>query len=211
VDRRLPASVVLAIRGAWGLVGLIGLAVVLMAAFYNQVLASWAQRHAGAREAFAAGGRAGLEQASIVPPAFLPVGATMFVVAAMLVWVLAAFFRQGFRWGQVGLTAVVAGCIFSSIALGFRLEPPPEFVVVAVLSLLVEGVTLIALWHRDTREYIAGPWAEWPAKVPAGDSADDSVGDRATDDAGDRAADRAADRAGDRAGDSVDKRADGRA
>jgi hypothetical protein len=211
VDRRLPASVVLAIRGAWGLVGLIGLTVVLMGAFYDQVLASWAQRHAGAREAFAAGGRAGLEQASIVPPAFLPVGATMFVVAAMLVWVLAAFFRQGFRWGQVGLTAVVAGCVFSSIALGFRLGPPPEFVVVAVLSLLVEGVTLIALWHRDTREYIAGPWADWPAKVGSGHPAGDSAGDGADDSVDSSLDGRTAGHARDRALDPVDKRADGRA
>jgi hypothetical protein len=162
--------VVLAIRGAWSLVALIGAMAVLMAVFYDEVLASWARRHAGAREAFAAGGRAGLERASIVPPAFLPVAATMFVVAAMLVWVLAVFFREGHRWGQVGLTAVVAACVFSSVALGFRLGPPPVFVCLTVLSLLVEGVTLICLWHRDTRAYLAGPWIDGLADGSDGDA-----------------------------------------
>ena len=57
MDRRLPGSVALAIRGAWGLVVLIGLTVVLMALFYNSVIGSWARRHDGAREAFAQGGR----------------------------------------------------------------------------------------------------------------------------------------------------------
>jgi hypothetical protein len=155
--------VVLAIRGAWTLVGMLGLTVVLMAVFYNDVVGSWADRHEGARQAFAQGGRDGLARAGFVAPSFLPVAATMFVVAAMLVWVLAAFFRYGHRWGQLGLFALVLVAAYTSIALGFVLTPPAVFVAVAAVSLLVEGVTAVCLWHHDTRDHLAGPWADGPA------------------------------------------------
>ena len=106
--------------------------------------------HEGAREAFDQGGRQGLERAGFVPPSFLPVAATMLVVGAMLVWVLSGFFREGHRWGQLGLFALVLRVAFASIALGFVLDPPPVFVAVAVVSLLVEGVAAVCLWHPDT-------------------------------------------------------------
>ena len=160
VDRRLPGSVDLAIRAAWGLVGVIALTVVLMAVFRDDVIGSWARRHEGARAAFDQGGRAGLARAGFVPPAFLPVGATMLVVAAMLVWVLTIFFREGHRWGQIGLTALVAVTVFGSVDLGLLLDPPPVFVVIAVVSLVVEGVLLVSLWHPDTLRYLAGPWVD---------------------------------------------------
>ena len=165
-----PRSVTLAVRSAWALVGVIGLTVVLMALFYDDVVGSWAARHDGAREAFAQGGRVGLERAGFAPPAFLPVAATMLVVAAMLVWVLTVFFREGHRWGQIGLFALVLAAVFASIALGFVLSPPPVFVVVAVVSLLVEGVTAVCLWHPDTLAYLAGPWLDGPHGDPVGGS-----------------------------------------
>jgi hypothetical protein len=162
VDRRVPGSVGLAIRAAWGLVVVIGLTVVLMAIFRNAVLGSWARRHQGAREAFAHGGRAGLERAGIVPPAFWPVGATMFVVVAMLVWVLTVFFREGHRWGQMGLSGLVLVGIFASVVLGFRLHPPAVFVGLAVVSLAIEALLAVCLWRSDTLGYLAGPWADGP-------------------------------------------------
>lgn len=171
-----PRSVVLAVRSAWAVVGVIGLTVVLMALFYDDVVGSWADRHEGAREAFAQGGREGLERAGFAPPAFLPVAATMLVVAAMLVWVLTVFFREGHRWGQLGLFALVLVAVFASIALGFVLSPPPVFVVVAVVSLLVEGVTVACLWHRDTLAYLAGPWLDGPDDGP-GDGGGDVMDD----------------------------------
>jgi hypothetical protein len=160
MERRLPVSVALAIRAAWGLVAVVGLTMVLMAVFYDDVVGSWAGRHDGARQAFARGGREGLERAGFVAPAFLPVTATMLVVAAMLVWVLTVFFREGHRWGQLGLTGLVVLSVFASVVLGFVLDPPPVFVAVAVVSLLVEGVVLVCLWHPDTLGYLSGPWAD---------------------------------------------------
>jgi hypothetical protein len=172
VDRRpegsetLPRPVDLAIRGAWCLVGLMGVTTVLMALFDDQMVGSWASHHEGAREAFDQGGRLGLERAGFAPPSFLPVAATMFVVGAMLVWVLTVFLRHGYRWGQLGLFALVLGSAYASIALGFVLSPPPVFVVVAVAALLVEGVTVVCLWHPETRAHVAGPWVAGPEADP---------------------------------------------
>src|SRR5690242_11620522 len=163
MERRLPGSVALALRAAWGLVGVIGLTVLLMVVFYDDVVGSWASRHDGARQAFAQGGRDGLERAGFVAPAFLPVAATVLVVAAALVWVLGVFFGEGHRWGQLGLTAFVVTGLFASVVLGFVLDPPGVFVAVAVLSLAVEVLLAVCLWHPDTLAYLAGPWADDPA------------------------------------------------
>ena len=95
----------------------------------------------------------------------------MLVVGAMLVWVLAAFLRLGYRWGQLGLFALLLVSAYVSIALGFVLAPPPVFVVVAVVSLLVEGVAVVCLWHPDTRAFLAGPWARLVGGL-GGESAD---------------------------------------
>ena len=154
----VPRSVHLAVRGAWTLLGVMAVVVVLMAVFYNEVVGAWADHHEGAREVFDQGGRAGLQRAGFAPPSFLPVAVTMLAVGAMIVWVLVVFLRLGYRWGQLGLAALMVGCAYASVALGFVLAPPPVFVVTAVAALLVEGVTLVCLWHPDTRAHVRGPW-----------------------------------------------------
>jgi uncharacterized membrane protein (DUF2068 family) len=159
----------LAIRSAWGLVLVMAVLVVLLAVFRDKVVGAWASGHEGAREVFDQGGREALERAGYAPPSFLPVAATMLVVGAMLVWVLAAMLRRGRRWGQLGLFALMIGSAYATIALGFVLAPPPVFVVVAVVALLVEGVVVVFLWHPDTRRFLAGPWADSPAVEPGAD------------------------------------------
>jgi len=58
------------------------------------------------------------------------------------------------------------------------LGPPPVFVAVAVVSLLVEGVAVVCLWHPDTRAFLAGPWAPWSAGSAQVEDADRSDADR---------------------------------
>jgi hypothetical protein len=164
----VPRSVDGAVSAAWGLVGVVGLVVVLVAVFRDDVVGAWADHHEGAREVFDQGGRAGLERAGFAPPNFLPVAVTMLVVGAMIVWVLGVFLRLGYRWGQLGLTALVLLCVYVSVALGFVLGPPAAFVAVAVVALLVEGVTLLCLWHPDTRGHVRGPWAGGPGSDASG-------------------------------------------
>jgi hypothetical protein len=154
-----PRSVDLAVRTAWGLVALMGVVVVLLAVFHDDVVGAWADHHEGAREVFDQGGRVALERAGFAPPNFLPVAVTMLVVGAMIVWVLGVFLRLGYRWGQLGLSALLVGCVYASVALSLVLSPPPAFVVAGVVSLLVEGVALACLWHRDTLAHVRGPWS----------------------------------------------------
>ena len=178
----VPRSIELAIRATWGLVLLMAVLVVLLWVFRDDVIGDWASGHEGAREVFDQGGREALERAGYAPPSFLPVAVTMLVVGAMLVWVLAAVLRLGRRWGQLGLFALLLVSAYITIALGFVLGPPPVFVAVAVVSLLVEGVAVVCLWHPDTRAFLAGPWASSSSGSSVGssqaDDADRSDADR---------------------------------
>ncbi|MGI8524457.1 MAG: hypothetical protein ACR2K3_14290 [Nocardioides sp.] len=158
-----PASVSAAVRSVWALVGVCAVTVVLMAIFRNAVLGAWADQQATARAAFAQGGRAGLERAGITPPAFLPVAAVMFVVVLMLAWVLTAFLREGHRWAQVSLTAIAVLTLLSGFILGFRVDSPPVFVVLAVLAIVVDAALVFFLWHRDTRRFLSATWLDGPA------------------------------------------------
>jgi hypothetical protein len=158
----VPRSVELAIRATWGLVALVAVLTVFLWVFREDVIGDWAAGHEGAREVFDQGGREALERAGYAPPSFVPVAATMTVVAAMIVWVLAAVLRLGRRWGQLGLVAVLLVAAYVSVALGFVLEPPTVFSVLAVVALLVAGVAMVLLWHPDTRAFLAGPWADPP-------------------------------------------------
>lgn len=168
----VPRSVELAIRAVWGLVLVMAVLTVLLWVFRDDVIGDWASGHQGAREVFDQGGREALERAGFAPPSFVPVAATMTVVAAMIVWVLAAVLRLGRRWGQLGLVAVLLVAAYTSIALGFVLQPPAVFSVVAVVALLVAGVGMVCLWHPDTRAFLAGPWADssTPSTADHGDA-----------------------------------------
>jgi hypothetical protein len=174
----VPRSVELAIRATWGLVVAMAVLTVLLWVFRDDVVGSWASGHEGAREVFDQGGREGLERAGFAPPSFLPVAATMLVVGAMLVWVLSAVFRQGHRWGQLGLFALLMASAYFTVALGFVLAPPPVFVVLAVVSLLIEGLAVACLWHPDTRAFLADPWG---GTHDADDGRGDGRGDGQTD------------------------------
>src|SRR5689334_18759019 len=141
--------------------------VVLLAIFSDQVIGAWASTHEGAREVFDQGGREALERAGYAPPSFLPVAVTMLVVGAMLVWVLTAMLRRGYRWGQLGLCALMLFAAYVTIALGFVLQPPPVFVVLAAVALLVEAVVFGFLWHPETRAFLARAWEDAPADPSA--------------------------------------------
>jgi uncharacterized membrane protein YfcA len=131
-----PTAVLLATWATVASVVMTGLTAVLTIAFHDQLIDAWAR------------GRTDIS--AVEPPAFTPVAVTMSVVLAVLVGVLLSFFRNGYDWARVVLSAVVLLIGVATCAV-LRTDPPVLFLVVAVVSIAVDLTAAVALWHRDTR------------------------------------------------------------
>lgn len=144
-----PGSVVAAI---WVLVGLIvtsGVTALLTLVFADDLDASWAADRT--------------DLGTVEPPAFAPVAITLFVVVAMLAVVLIVFLGQGHNWARVLLSALVVLMGIATLA-SLRAEPPTVFVVLSVISLVLDLAAAVLLWHRDTRVFTSEAPVESPAR-----------------------------------------------
>jgi hypothetical protein len=101
----------------------------------------------------------GLAAHTISPPAFVPVALTLFVVLALLLGVLYMFVRDGHNWARLALSALMAVLALATVA-GLRTGPPTVFVVLSLLSLVLDVAVLVLLWQRDTSAYMRGAWLE---------------------------------------------------
>jgi len=130
-----PTAVLVATWAAVGSASLTALTALLTLVLHGQLVDAWSR------------GRSDIS--AVQPPAFTPVAVTMSVVLAVLVGVLLAFFRGGYGWARVVLSVVV---LLIGVAAGavLRTDPPAPFLVVAVASILVALVGVVALWHPDT-------------------------------------------------------------
>lgn len=155
--RQRPDSVTNAIRATLALVALTGVGAVLTVVFRDQLVRSWAEGHRTAREILAEGGVAAFDGSSVTPPAFVPVAVVLFIVFAALAWVLVVFLLDGHNWARLSLSALVVFMGFGTLA-GLQAEPPLLFVVLAWVSVVLDAVLLVFLWHRDTGAYIRGSW-----------------------------------------------------
>jgi hypothetical protein len=172
MSRQQPGSVTNAIRLLMGLVALSGLTVLLTILLRDDLVRSWADGNEAAREILQQGGLDALDQSSIHVPAFVPVAVVMFVVFALLVGVLVMFFRDGHDWARLSLGALV---LFTAVGwlAWLRTGPPAPFVVISVLSIVLDLVLLVFLWHRDTSAFIRGAWlAAHPESAESADPAD---------------------------------------
>jgi uncharacterized membrane protein YhaH (DUF805 family) len=133
----VPSSVRAAVLLSWALVLLSGLTMVLSIVLRDELIATW-------REG---------KSTELDPPAFVPVAITMFVVVALLVWVLAVMFRSGHGWARWAIAAVALLTGFSS-AIGLVRDLPPIFVVLSVVTLLVDVALLVALFHPRTGDHL---------------------------------------------------------
>ena len=91
-------------------------------------------------------------------PAFVPVALVLFVVVALLIWVLAAFLRSGYGWARMSLTVTLFFLAVGTIA-GLRTGAPAMFMVLSVASFPIEAAAVYFLWHKDTSAYLRGTWA----------------------------------------------------
>ena len=125
-----------------GAIAMTGVTALLTFVFKDELIDAWAADRSDA--------------GSVEPPAFVPVAVTMFVVVALLAAVLVAFFREGHNWARILLSALIVLIAASTIAI-LRTNPPTLFLVVAVVSLAIDVAAVVALWHKDTREFCSEP------------------------------------------------------
>ncbi len=133
----MPSSVRAAVLLLWALVLLSGLTMVVSIVMRDELVATW-------REG---------KSTEVDPPAFVPVAITMFVVVALLAWVLAVLFRSGHGWTRWSIAALALLTGFSS-AIGLLRDPPTIFVVLSVVTLVVDAALLAALFHPRTGDYL---------------------------------------------------------
>jgi len=81
----------------------------------------------------------------------------LFVVVALLIWVLAAFLRGGYGWARVALTVTMFFLAVGTIA-GLHTGAPVTFMLLSVASFPIELAAVFFLWHQDTSAYLRGTW-----------------------------------------------------
>jgi len=139
MGRQWPGSVTSAIRAQLALVGVAGLATLLTIVERDELVRDWNARH----------------PTGIEPPDFVPVAIVLFITFGLLAAVLMVFFRAGHGSARVALT-VLAGLFLLAMIAVLRLDPPVLFIVLAVLSGLLDLVLLFFLWRKDTSEFLRG-------------------------------------------------------
>lgn len=132
---RRPASVDRAVRLLAVLVGLAILVAVLTVILRDDLLDSWSAGHP--------------VDADIQQPAFVPVAIVLLITFIGIVGTLVPFFLGGAGWARHLLALVVLTAGFATVA-GLRTEPPAPFVVVAIVSLVVDVAILVSLWSPAT-------------------------------------------------------------
>jgi hypothetical protein len=153
MSRQQPGSVTNAIRVLVGLVVLSGLTALLTVVFRDELVRTWAE-----------GNKTEIATSSLSPPAFVPVAIVLFVVFACLAGVLIMFFRDGHNWARISLSGLVLFTALASLA-GLRTSPPPLFLVLSALTILLDLLLLVFLWHRDSSTYLRGAWLASHAEI----------------------------------------------
>lgn len=153
-----PSSVKWAIRLHWALILLGLVTTVLTVVLRDDLIRTWAEGHsAGTRELLLTQGLEAVKEGAVRPPAFVPVAIVLFIVVALLIWVLLVFFRNGYNWARLSLTALVVAIGVSTVA-GLRADAPGVFVALSFVSFAVELAALVCLWHPQTGQHVRGSW-----------------------------------------------------
>jgi hypothetical protein len=153
-----PASLTWANRFLAAVVALGLVTTVLIIVRRDALIRSWAEGRKDLRRVLNTQGLDAVKNGEVHVPAFVPVAVVMFVMVALLIWVLAAFLRGGYNWARVSLTVTLFFLAVGTIA-GLRTGAPAEFMVLSVASFPLEAAAIYFLWHKDTGAYLSGAWA----------------------------------------------------
>lgn len=149
----VPRSVTTAISLVWGTVAISGVTAVLTWLLRDDLVRAWARDNPDAMEQLRAGGIEALDNSSITVPSFIPLAVTSFAIIAAMALVLSAFLRGGHNWARWCLVALAAFAMFTTFVSVNR-GLPLVFVLLAVLSLVLQVALLWFLFHADTRRYV---------------------------------------------------------
>ena len=154
-----PASLTWARRMLVALVALGAVVTVLIVVLRDQLIRTWAQGRPDTRKVLRTQGLEAVKNGEVHVPAFIPVALTLFVVVALLIWVLSAFLRGGYGWARVALTVTLFFLAVGTIA-GLETGAPTTFVLLSLVSFPIEAAAVYFMWHRDTGAYLNGTWGQ---------------------------------------------------
>lgn len=134
-----PASVRLACYLLWTLVAA-GLVVsVLVVVFRDRLAETWAPQPTG--------------DSAVQPVDFVPVIVVLYVVVAGTTLTLVPLLRLGHNWARHVLAVVSLGIVVATAAT-MRTSPPLMVRSFAIAAAAVAAVTMVLLWHPDSRRFI---------------------------------------------------------
>ncbi len=131
----------------------------LIMVLQDQLIRSWAQGRPDTRKVLRTRGLQAVKDGEVHVPAFIPVALVLFVVVALLIWVLAAFLRGGYGWARIALTVTLFFLAVGTIA-GLRTGAPGTFMALSIASFPIEAAAAYYLWHKDTGAYLRGTWSQ---------------------------------------------------
>lgn len=146
MGRQRPGAVTNAIRVQAALVATGALATAAVALLRDDLVRAWAETQ---------GGLDAVRQSQLPSPAFVPVAVVSFIVYALLVWVIASLFGKGHGWARYALGATAVSSVFVMLVI-YRADPPGPLLVFGAVAVVLNGVLLWFLAHRDTAEFIRG-------------------------------------------------------
>ena len=148
-----PSSVSFAIRMHVLLIAIGAVASLLTVVMNDALIRSWAMGRDDMRRVLETQGLDAIKEGPVRPPAFVAPSLTLWVVIALLIWMLLLFFANANGWARLTLTALLFFAAVATIA-GIRTEPPAVFVVIMIGSMVIEVVAVAFLWHPDTNRFL---------------------------------------------------------
>jgi len=178
-----PVSVTRARQLLAVLVALGAVVTVLIVLLQDQLIKSWAEGRPDTRKVLRSQGLDAVKDGEVHVPAFIPVALVLFVVVALLIWVLAAFLRGGYGWARMSLTVTRPAPRRKSGCAGADLRPrrkgraasrhPARRATDLTAGLLARGsppVTAfpgtipVALWHELAADSCGGSCGFGPGR-----------------------------------------------
>ena len=133
-----PAAVDLAVWLLWILVAA-GLVMSVLVVIYRADLEeAWSPGQSG--------------DSTVKPLEFVPVIIVLYAVVAVLTLPLVPLMRHGHNWARHSLAAIVVSILLATMAT-VRTMPPALFRGLIIAAAVLSAVTLVFLWHPDTRRH----------------------------------------------------------